>query len=83
MSNGLTLDEVAARYKRGDLIRWTPAARTKATQRATHKGEGKFQGTLDGRILVEYLVSARYGQWKMIRVDHKLVVLPDDGAVAA
>lgn len=83
MSNELTLEEVAARYKRGDLIRWTPAPRTKPTQRATHKGEGTFQGTLDGRILVEYLVSARYSQWKMIKVNHKLVVLDTDGTIAA
>lgn len=52
-----TVADIAARFKRGDKIRWVGS---RSKKRPGHKGEGKFEGTLGDKVLVRYTVSAGY-----------------------
>lgn len=79
-NNGLTLEEVVALFKTNDPIRWHGA---RSKKRVGHQGEGTFQGTLNGKILVRYRVSARYAMHKTATVEHTLVILDDQHGIAA
>lgn len=74
MVEGLSLEEVASRFKHGDTIRWRSSPSKK---RINHQGVGTYEGTLNGKILVRYAVSTRYAMQKTTTIAHTQVLLDD------
>lgn len=69
---GPTLEQVVAKFKRGDAIHWLPS---RSKRRPGHKGSGTYEGTLDGRVLVKYMVSTHYDQQKTMTIEPERVLL--------